>query len=178
MKKLTMLLSLVLITVISASSVWGKDIIEDAKTLKGVNKAYIRADGLACYFCAYGLERFFRKSGKVAAYDMNMKEGVVEITFIKGKPLMVVGELHQIVYDAGYTPRETSYELVGKLEKSGVEYLFHPEGTGQSFPFKSVSALTIDPAKLIGKTVTLKTRAEKYQGNSMALQPISIETAN
>ncbi len=178
MKKVTILSSLLLTITLSVSHAWSKDIVQDAQSLKGDNKAYIRADGLACYFCAYGLERFFRRSGKVAAYDMDMKKGVVEIIFIKGKPLMLVGELHQIVYDAGYTPRETTYELVGQLEKSEGKYLFHPDGTEQSFPFKSLSILTTDPKKLIGKTVTLKTKAEKYKENSMLLDPVSFTAKN
>ncbi len=167
--------AVLLIAVISIPTAWGKDIIEDAQSLKGENKAYIRADGLACYFCAYGMERFFRKSGKVAAYDMKMKEGIVEITFIKGKPLLAKSELHQIVYDAGYTPRETTYELVGRLEKKDGQYFLHLRETNQSFPIKPGFSLTDHPEKLLGKMVTIKTKVEKLRGNSMLLKPIRLE---
>ncbi len=178
MKKLTIISVIFLVVAISIPRAWGKDIIQDAQTLKGDNKAYIRADGLACYFCAYGLERFFRKSGNVAAYDMKMREGVVEITFVKGKPLMTLNDLHQIVYDAGYTPRETSYELVGRLERRNGKYFFHLGDTGESFPVKSVSVLTDNAEKFIGKTMTLKAKAEKYKGDSMLLDIVSVEAKN
>ncbi len=178
MRKRTILIAILLTAAISTSTVWGKDIVQNAPSLKGSQKAYIRADGLACYFCAYGLERFFRRSGSVASYDMKMKEGVVEIIFIKGKPLLTIDELHQIVYDAGYTPRETTYELVGRLEKSGGKYLFHPDDTGQSFPVTSILALPADPETLIGKTMAIKTKAKEGPEGSMLLEPLSFAENN
>lgn len=178
MKKFIILSSILLVILIAAPHAWGKDIVQNAQTLKGNNKAYIRVDGLACYFCSYGLERFFRQSGKVAAYDTDMKKGVVEIIFMKDKPLLTVSELNQIVDDAGYTPRETSYELVGRFEKSEGKYFFHVDGQQQRLPLKSVSALPQNLPELIGKTVMLKTKAEKYLENSMLLDPVSIEEQN
>ncbi|GMT41717.1 MAG: hypothetical protein IEMM0002_0128 [bacterium] len=148
-----------------------KDILKNAGSLKSENKAYIRADGLACYFCAYGLERFFRKSGKVAAFEMNMKEGIVEIHFIKGRLLLTQAELHKIVYDAGYTPRSTTYELVGQLKKSDGRYFFYINDTNQSFPIKTTAALTAHTEKMIRIT----TKADKRDGGAMLLEPLKFE---
>lgn len=112
---------------------------------KGDNKVYIRADGLACYFCAYGLERFFKKSGKIAWYDMDMKKGIVEVGFIKGKPIIDIKTLNQYVYDAGFSPREIKAEFVGRLSHTSEGYRFEVTETGQSFP--------VDANKVIKKSL-------------------------
>ena len=80
-----------------------KEIIASATPSE--NRAYIRTDGLACYFCAYGLERFFKKTGRIASFDMHMKEGIVEVAMIEGKPLVSARDLSSYVHDSGFTPR-------------------------------------------------------------------------
>lgn len=167
--------AVILAAMLSAVPATGKEIVKDAETVKSENRAFIRADGLACYFCAYGLERFFKESGKVAAYDMDMEKGVVEINFIKGKPLLTEKEIHRIVYDAGYTPRETSYELVGKIVKSGGGYTFSLIDTGQNFPLKQNSALKNSLEKIDGKTVRMKAKAETSKKESMLFEPMEFE---
>ncbi|MFQ5432702.1 MAG: hypothetical protein ACE5EN_09365 [Nitrospinota bacterium] len=161
-----------------AAPVSGKEIVKNAESVKSENRAFIRADGLACYFCAYGLERFFKKSGKVAAYDMDMDKGVVEINFIKGKPLLTQKEIHQIVYDAGYTPRETSYELTGKIVKSGGGYTFSLIDTGEDFPLEQNSELKNSAEKINGKTVRMKAIAEKSKKDAMLFEPVEFEIVN
>ena len=90
------------------------------EVLKGVdpseNRVYIRTDGMACYFCAYGLERFFKKTGRIATWNMDMKAGIVEAVFVQGKPLVPSATLTQFVHDSGFTPRWIDAELVGSLE--------------------------------------------------------------
>lgn len=131
--KIRILMFLIAAIVLASSPVANaKDIQPSAE--KGENKVYIRADGLACYFCAYGMERFFKKSGKIAWYDMNMKEGIVEVGFIKGKPILGVKTLKQYVYDAGFSPREIKAEFVGRLIRTPEGYRFKVAETGQSFP--------------------------------------------
>lgn len=172
MNGLKILSAVIFAAMLSAVPATGKEIVKDAEAVKSENRAFIRADGLACYFCAYGLERFFKKSGKVAAYDMDMEKGVVEINFIKGKPLLTEKEIHQIVYDAGYTPRETSYELVGKIVKSGDDYTFRLRDTGQEFPLMP----NADFENNAGKTVRMKSKVDTVK-NTMYLEPLTFEVA-
>lgn len=174
MNGLRVFIAVMLGALFTASGAPAKEIVKDAESVKSENRAFIRADGLACYFCAYGLERFFKKSGKVAAYDMDMEKGIVEINFIKGKPLLTEKEIHQIVYDAGYTPRETTYELVGKIVKSGGGYTFRLRDTGQEFPFKPDGKFDGSAKKAAGKTVRIKTGTETVK-NIMYLEPLKFE---
>lgn len=171
MRIMTAVTTAIILTVSAFNLAHAKDIVKNPAAVKSENKAFIRADGLACYFCAYGLERFFKKSGKIASYDMHLKKGIVEIGLIKGKPLVTQDELHKIVYDAGYSPRSTTYELVGKVEKSGGGYMFTVSDTGQSLPLKITDKL----ASAVGKTVRLTAKVDKQDGDKMFLAPLEFK---
>ena len=87
---------------------------------------------------------------------------------------MTEKEIHQIVYDAGYTPRETSYELVGEIVKSGGGYTFRLRDTGQEFPFKPDRKFDGRAEKAAGKTIRIKTGTETVK-KTMYLEPLKFE---
>ncbi len=137
---------------------------------KGENKVYIRADGLACYFCAYGMERFFKQSGRIAWYDMKMEEGIVEVGFIKGKPILDIQTLRQYVHDAGFSPREIKAEFVGRLSRTNGRYRFHVTETNQSFPVET-NAVVQQSEDLFDKVVILISDVKETQGAPFKLVP-------
>ncbi len=142
---------------------------------KGENKVYIRADGLACYYCAYGLERFFRQSGRIAWYDMNMKEGIVEVGFIKGKPILGVETLNQYVYDAGFTARQIKAEFVGRLiQATDGSYRFEVTETNQAFPVEANTVMK-ESQQGLGQEVILIALAQEDPNALMRLVPEQIQ---
>ncbi|MFQ6094106.1 MAG: hypothetical protein ACE5OR_15790 [bacterium] len=165
--------------VLTMMTIWFVSSAVDAKVIspsaeKGENKVYIRADGLACYFCAYGMERFFKKSGRIAWYDMNMKEGVVEVGFIKGKPILDLTTINQYVYDAGFSPREVRAEFVGRLtEGPDGSYRFEVTETAQSFPVEA-NAVVMELRETINQEMTLIARAKEDSTAPMRLVPEKI----
>lgn len=162
-------LFIVMTLLVVSSAVDAKVIRPSAE--KGENKVTIRADGLACYFCAYGMERFFKKSGRIAWYDMDMKKGVVEVGFIKGKPILSVDTLNQYVHDAGLSPREIQAELVGRLiQAQDGSYRFDVTETTQSFPVET-NRVVKDARGLIGQEVTLTGRAKEDPNAPFHLLP-------
>jgi hypothetical protein len=165
--------------VLTMMTIWFVSSAVDAKVIspsaeKGENKVYIRADGLACYFCAYGMERFFKKSGRIAWYDMNMKEGVVEVGFIKGKPILDLKTINQYVYDAGFSPREVRAEFVGRLtEAPDGSYRFEVTETAQSFPVEA-NAVVMESRETLNQEMTLIARAKEDSTAPMRLVPEKI----
>lgn len=110
----------------------GKEI--ERSVIPGQNKVFIRTDGLACYFCAYGLERFFKQTGRIAAFDVQMTEGIVEVALIGGKPLVSARDFRRYVHDAGFTPRSIRVELVGRFVREGGALSFEVAETGERLP--------------------------------------------
>ena len=146
--------------------------------LKGVeaseNRVFIRTDGLACYFCAYGLERFFKKTGRIAAFDMDMKAGFVEAVFVQGKPLVPSETLTRFVHDAGFTPRWIDAELVGSLEvtSDGAAFIRIRE-TGERIPLEGTDTLRgyLGDERQAGDVIRVRGRAQEDEDSPMRLAP-------
>lgn len=62
----------------------------------------MRVDGLACPFCAYGIEKKFTKTEGVEAVDIDLKKGLVIVKTIEAK-FFKEDELKTIINDAGFT---------------------------------------------------------------------------
>jgi len=149
--------------------------------LKGVepseNRVFIRTDGLACYFCAYGLERFFKKTGRIAAFDMHMQEGLVEAVFVRGEPLVPAKTLTRFVYDAGFSPRWIDAELVGDLQvAAGDSVVLRLRETGELIPLDDTSVLQeyLSTAAQGTEAVRVRGRASEDEDAPMRLAPESI----
>ena len=120
------------ISTVGVPTAQAKEIVKDA--VASENRVFIRTDGLACYFCAYGLERFFKKTGRIAAFDMNMEEGIVEVTLIAGKPLVSAVDLKRYVHDAGFSPRWIKVDLVGRFVRDGNRLFLEVAETEERLP--------------------------------------------
>jgi len=62
----------------------------------------LRVDGLACPFCAYGIEKKFVKTEGVESVDIDLKNGLVIVTTAAGKTF-TEDELKTLLNDAGFT---------------------------------------------------------------------------
>ncbi len=64
----------------------------------------LRVDGLACPFCAYGIEKELKRTEGVAGLAIDINAGTVTVTMAAGAT-MTEAEASQIVKDAGFTLR-------------------------------------------------------------------------
>ncbi len=64
----------------------------------------LRVDGLACPFCAYGIEKQLSSVDGVQSVDIDIKAGVVIVTMADGVPLDET-EARKAVKDAGFDLR-------------------------------------------------------------------------
>jgi len=81
-----------------------------APVFSAASRYEIRADGLACPYCAYGIEKKFMQIDGVSHVDVNLKKGLVLVT---GKEDLVLQEpqLKTSFNDSGFT-----YRKMKKLE--------------------------------------------------------------
>ncbi len=73
----------------------------------------LRVDGLACPFCAYGIEKRFSKTEGVANVEIDLKNGLVVVKTTDGKSF-TEDQLRNIVKDAGFTMKSMSENSLGK----------------------------------------------------------------
>lgn len=100
-----------------------------------VEKVEIRVDGLACPFCAYGLEKKLKKIEGVEKVQINVKDGIATLQSKKEKSVKVEN-LESAVKDAGFTPREIKATVVGKLGQSNDTPIFLTDGSKVKFILK------------------------------------------
>jgi len=62
----------------------------------------MRVDGLACPFCAYGIEKIFTKTEGVNSVDIDLKNGLVIVKTEAGKTF-TEDQLKDIINDTGFT---------------------------------------------------------------------------
>ena len=64
----------------------------------------LQVDGLACPFCAYGIEKELNRADGVENLDIDINSGVIIVTMADGAALSEA-EADRIVQDAGFTLR-------------------------------------------------------------------------
>ncbi len=62
----------------------------------------LRVDGLACPFCAYGIEKELKRTDGVESLEIDINAGIVTVTMAEGAA-MTEEKARQIVKDAGFT---------------------------------------------------------------------------
>ncbi len=71
----------------------------------GAKEVTIRVDGLACPFCAYGLEKKLKKLDGAEEVNIFLNEGKATLVFKDGVSVDRE-EIERIVKEAGFTPKE------------------------------------------------------------------------
>ena len=77
----------------------------------------LRVDGLACPFCAYGIEKQLNRTEGVKDIAVDINAGTVTVTMAEGAS-MTKAQADQIVKDAGFTLRGFG-KIESKTEPTG-----------------------------------------------------------
>ncbi len=64
----------------------------------------LRVDGLACPYCAYGIEKKLKKTEGVEKIDIDINNGVVRVNVAEGVTL-TEAQMAKLINDAGFTLR-------------------------------------------------------------------------
>ncbi len=62
----------------------------------------LRVDGLACPFCAYGIEKELKRTNGVESLEIDINAGIVTVTMAEGAAI-TEARASRIVEDAGFT---------------------------------------------------------------------------
>lgn len=87
---------------ILASTLTGAALMWSSASFAGGTEYDLRVDGLACPFCAYGIEKKFTKTKGVESVDVDLKNGLVIVKTSEEKSFKE-DELKTIINDAGFT---------------------------------------------------------------------------
>ncbi|MCZ6553552.1 MAG: heavy-metal-associated domain-containing protein [SAR324 cluster bacterium] len=78
----------------------------------------LTVDGLACPFCAYGLEKHINALEGIESIEIDIDEGTILVTMAEGAEIDEA-DLRQAVNDAGFTLRKVQQGRIasGEIEK-------------------------------------------------------------
>lgn len=101
MKKLTLLMTAVAITVSIPAYAAQKDTPTMAEHKTASGDVQVSVNGLVCDFCARALEKVFGKEDAVKGIDVNLDTKIITITFNDGQSLDDEA-ITSLITDAGY----------------------------------------------------------------------------
>jgi len=98
-----------------------------------VEQVTLRIDGLACPFCAYGLEKKIKQLEGYKSSNVLINEGKVVVVWREDKPLDL-SVIYNAVQKAGFTLRVVNGSFVGHLSTNdGKYFLVLPKPINQRF---------------------------------------------
>ena len=102
--------------------------------LAQVEEVVLRVDGLACPFCAYGVEKKLDKLAGPIAFDFLINEGKVMILEWDPEVALNFGLINEAVDEAGFTLRGVKGRFSGTIDRESESYfLVMPGPANQRF---------------------------------------------
>jgi len=101
-----------------------------------VTRVSLRVDGLACPFCAYGLEKKIRRWDAVEKYHIELKTGLVHV-YAKSQKTLQLARFANVVKSAGFTHGDGTLAVSGRLTRDGGAWLLQA-AERQTFVLPSV----------------------------------------
>lgn len=92
-----------------------------------VKEIKLGVDGLACPFCAYGLEKKLKTLEGLESLDISLKKGMAVIVFIEDNKVDLAN-IKTMVTDAGYTLRSMTIKASGIIQREEKYFLFNIKG--------------------------------------------------
>ncbi len=92
----------------------------------------VTVEGLACPFCAYGIEKKLKRVEGVRSIDIGMNRGVVILTAEKGRSVDI-GQIPRAVKDAGFSFSQMKARVTGTARREGEKFLLQYGGSDELF---------------------------------------------
>ncbi len=106
-----------IVTIISAAAALTGTLAMAEPALAAVDHYEVQVDGLACPFCAYGLEKKLKKIPGVANVQIELDTGRASFDVSSG--VLLPGPIQDAVRDAGFTPRDIRVIASGTVQGDG-----------------------------------------------------------
>jgi len=82
-----------------------------------VNSYTVGVDGMACPFCAYGIEKKLKAVDGVESLDIRIKDGEVDVT-VADDGTVTPSELQNAIEEAGFAIRDLTVDGTAEIEQT------------------------------------------------------------
>ena len=121
----------------------------------------ITVDGLACPFCAYGVEKKVKKLDFVHDLDISLNRGEVRIG-INDRTLPHFGRIRDAVRDAGFTPRKVKISVIGSVRQEDGKFILYVRHSKEKY-------ILVTQDRRVGRNKFKKKVAELSKRNALVL---------
>ncbi len=122
-----------LTTLASIAALAAASLLVPAPSPAQILEAELTVKGLACPFCAYGLERKLEKLPAAASVAITFKQNLARVQF-DGRQSPDIGDFFRLVHDAGFKLEELRLLVRGRRAETGGEPCLELPG-GTTLPF-------------------------------------------
>ncbi len=92
----------------------------------------VAVDGMACPFCAYGVEKKLKKVAGVGSISIDLKSGMATLIAAVDSSIDLPG-VHEAIRKSGFTPGEIQVTATGTIEKSDDEFILVTRDAQEGF---------------------------------------------
>ncbi len=137
----------------------------------------VTVEGLACPFCAYGIEKKLKRVEGVNSIDVEMERGVVIITAENDRSVNI-GQVPGAVKDSGFSLSQMKVRVTGIALKDGVNFLLQYGGPDELL---TVEGMKTDQKKQFseyiesGKDVEARGIVQEKPDGAWTLYPESLK---
>ncbi len=145
--------------------------------LAQVTRATAAVEGLACPFCAFGVEKKLHQVRGVAGVEVHMQDGTAELSAVAGGSIDV-SQIPQAIRRAGFTPGRLEVTAAGSLVAQGDRTVFHDGISDQRMLLVNLSPEieeSVRHALETGETVRLSGTVHFHADELPGLTPKSLE---
>ncbi len=143
-----------------------------------IRSATVAVDGMACPFCAFGVEKRLRKVEGVESIAVSTKEGTATLVAKDGASI-VVQQIPGAVKAAGFTPGSITVEAVGKITTDEQDRLvLEVSGSGARFLIGTFDAALEEKVRAFAGTDTLVSVVgpiHEHEDDLPAISPEAVE---
>ncbi len=82
-----------------------------------VKRVTIMIKGMACPFCAYGVEKKLKRVKGVKGIDIDIQKGMARLTAEEGQSIEI-SQVPGAIEDAGFTPDRITATVTGRIERN------------------------------------------------------------
>lgn len=143
-----------------------------------VESATVAVDGLACPFCAYGVEKRLKKVGGVESVRVSSRDNEATLS-AKNNESIAVGEIPSAIKKAGFTHGAIEISAVGQLTGDTTDgWLLKIEGLGKSFSLTDLEQRFeggLQASATKGTSVRVRGTVRNLGASNPALTPKAID---
>ncbi len=141
-----------------------------------IHTVTVSVKGMACPFCAYGVEKKLKKVKGVENISIDMKEGTVTLKAKEGLSIEV-GQVPRAILDSGFTPGEINVVAEGVLEAAEREIILRPGGAPGLVleGLKAAERNRLLALAEAGARITIKGAVRRRPDGARALSPETLD---